>query len=562
MDHYPDTPNLDYRYDYNVHGSMTTMPHLGTMEWDFTEHLHHIARTTGTQGDGDGCPDASLEAWYCYDAAKQRTRKRVVKQGGMVEERLYLGELEIFRKFDTGGTLTLERETLHVMNHQQRIAMVETRRHGDEPGLPEQLVQYQFGSHLGSVSLELDAAAQIISYEEYYPYGSTSYQAVSSQTETPKRYRYTGMERDEETGLNYHGARYYATWLGRWCSCDPTSLRSGLNLYRFVRNKPIKKIDPNGMDDCDPLTQSCIPSPLDDFEELLEEEHQDLMDELQQCFAIEDVPEVVAQREEETARRRQASRRRVETESSSPRPGTVRGSTGSVAHVGAASRRLITTASSLPRRITGRIVVGTALTLSPSAASELQTTTDPSELRPPARTAVLDPLEGSPSGSPPHGPRRGDLAPLRGPGYRGTYRVQDIPRLLHGSSGPPGVQPVQPMPWMSEQEFQAFRQRYTRTGTLPPPNIPQARPNPAETPSATVRPRSAPRGTPRSGGGSGSLGGAASALSVVGMVWQAFIWSHTSERYGYIDVGWIRMATDSRGYSHGALRPRYDPDRI
>ena len=76
--------------------------------------------------------------------------------------------------------------------------------HGDEPGMPAQLVRYQFSNHLGSASLELDAAAQVISYEEYYPYGSTSYQAVRSQTETPKRYRYTGMERDEGTGLNYH----------------------------------------------------------------------------------------------------------------------------------------------------------------------------------------------------------------------------------------------------------------------------------------------------------------------------------------------------------------------
>ena len=80
-----------------------------------------------------------------------------------------------------------------------------------------QLIRYQFGNHLGSASLELDDQAQIISYEEYYPYGSTSYQAVRSQTEVSlKRYRYTGKERDEESGFNYQRARYYAPWLGRW----------------------------------------------------------------------------------------------------------------------------------------------------------------------------------------------------------------------------------------------------------------------------------------------------------------------------------------------------------
>ena len=52
------------------------------------------------------------------------------------------------------------------------------------------------------------------------------------------RYRYTGMERDEETGLAYHGARYYATWLGRWVKADPSGLKDGTNLYIYVNDKP------------------------------------------------------------------------------------------------------------------------------------------------------------------------------------------------------------------------------------------------------------------------------------------------------------------------------------
>ena len=39
---------------------------------------------------------------------------------------------------------------------------------------PRQFIRYQLGNHLGSAILELDDEAQIISYEEYYPYGSTS----------------------------------------------------------------------------------------------------------------------------------------------------------------------------------------------------------------------------------------------------------------------------------------------------------------------------------------------------------------------------------------------------
>ena len=98
-------------------------------------------------------------------------------------------------------------------------------------------MRYQFGNHLGSAVLELDDQSDIISYEEYFPYGSTSYQAVASQTDLPKRYRYTGKERDEENDLYYHGARYYAPWLGRWISCDPAGLADGPNPYGYARNQ-------------------------------------------------------------------------------------------------------------------------------------------------------------------------------------------------------------------------------------------------------------------------------------------------------------------------------------
>jgi RHS repeat-associated protein len=131
------------------------------------------------------------------------------------------------------------------MDDKQRIALVETRTQGSDPA-PAQLIRYQLGNHLGSASLELDDQAQIISYEEYYPYGSTSYQAVRSQTETPKRYRYTGKERDEESGLSYHGARYYAVWLGRWIACDPVGIDDGPNEFVYVSGQPVVLADRNG----------------------------------------------------------------------------------------------------------------------------------------------------------------------------------------------------------------------------------------------------------------------------------------------------------------------------
>jgi RHS repeat-associated protein len=96
--------------------------------------------------------------------------------------------------------------------------------------------------------LELDDAGAVISYEEYYPYGSTSYQAGRSVAEVGlKRYRYTGKERDEESGLYYHGARYYAAWLGRWVSADPAPTSIFTNLYIYAANNPIILYDSTGL---------------------------------------------------------------------------------------------------------------------------------------------------------------------------------------------------------------------------------------------------------------------------------------------------------------------------
>jgi RHS repeat-associated protein len=132
------------------------------------------------------------------------------------------------------------------MDDKQRITLVETLTQGND-GPPPQLTRYQFGNHLGSASLELDDKGGVISYEEYTPYGSTSYQAVDQSIEAAaKRYRYTGKERDEETGFAYHGARYYAVWLGRWASCDTNYSDNNFDLYVYAENKPVHLIDPDG----------------------------------------------------------------------------------------------------------------------------------------------------------------------------------------------------------------------------------------------------------------------------------------------------------------------------
>ncbi|MEA2235092.1 MAG: hypothetical protein QOD83_4908 [Solirubrobacteraceae bacterium] len=247
---YTDAPGYGAKYAYDAHGNMTAMPHLPAMEWDFKDQLHATQRQVVNNGG------AGEKTYYVYDAGGQRVRKATETQSGKLkDERIYLGGFEVYRKYeDDGKTLTLERETLHVMDDNQRVALVETRTRllGADPA-PRQLIRYQLGNHLGSASLELDGEAQVISYEEYHPYGTTAYEAARSQTETPKRYRYTGKERDEETGFSYHGARYYAGWLGRWTSSDPAGLIDGTNLYRYARNAPTVYTDSSGHDP-DPIS--------------------------------------------------------------------------------------------------------------------------------------------------------------------------------------------------------------------------------------------------------------------------------------------------------------------
>lgn len=251
--------NTDAKYEYQndagnnggAHGSMTRMPHLEEMHWDYADRLQHTLKQSGSD----------QHTYFAYDAGGERVRK-VHEVGGTATERIYLGGIEIYRQRAVGTTNaptpgpTLEREILHVRDDTRRVAMVETKTIDNpvtpiEPNSPlgQPRWRYQLDNHLGSSAMEIDgsAAANVISYEEYHPYGSTAFHLSSALSEvSAKRYRYTGKEKDEETGLYYHGARYYAPWLGRWTAADPAGLVDGLNLYRYSRDNPINFSDPSG----------------------------------------------------------------------------------------------------------------------------------------------------------------------------------------------------------------------------------------------------------------------------------------------------------------------------
>ncbi|MCC5633838.1 DUF2431 domain-containing protein [Nostoc sphaeroides CHAB 2801] len=198
--------------------------------------------------------------YYTYDSNELRTRKvseRLVNGGAVIEkeEKIYLGNYEIKRlkiENGTGETIILKRQTLRVMDDKTCVAILhyweqdERQREVDKAGT--QSLRFQLDNHLSSVALEVDEDAQVISYEEYFPYGGTALIAGQSQREVKlKEYRYSGKERDDTTGLYYYGARYYAAWLGRWISADPAGTVDGLNSFAFVGGNPVSHVDVGGM---------------------------------------------------------------------------------------------------------------------------------------------------------------------------------------------------------------------------------------------------------------------------------------------------------------------------
>src|SRR6185503_12927305 len=147
-------------YSYDPHGNMGQMPHLQVMQWDFDDQLQMTQRQKVNDEDQDGEQHHGERTWYVYDSAGQRVRKVTELATGQIKhERIYLGHFEIYRR---GNAPTLIRETLHIMDGDQRIAAVDTRTQGDDAG-PQQLVRHTYGNHLGSAVLELDEQANIIS---------------------------------------------------------------------------------------------------------------------------------------------------------------------------------------------------------------------------------------------------------------------------------------------------------------------------------------------------------------------------------------------------------------
>jgi RHS repeat-associated protein len=114
---------------------------------------------------------------------------------------------------------------------------------------PAATLEFYHLDALGSVRVVSNEAGEVVRTHNYFPFGDGS----DGTQPGADPLRFTGKERDGETGLDYFGARYYGSRTGRFTSVDPaididSSLRAPQhwNRYAYVANNPTRWTDPDG----------------------------------------------------------------------------------------------------------------------------------------------------------------------------------------------------------------------------------------------------------------------------------------------------------------------------
>ncbi len=202
-------------------------------------------RLSGYGYDAAGNLTSNGSATYTYDAENRLLStagvnyyydgdgKRVKKSGGTM---YWMGMgSDALAESDLTGVIQRE----YIFFNGKRVA-----RH--EPS--SSIYRYYFSDHLGSASVVTNATGAIKDESDYYPYGGERIIADGDAN----NYKFTGKERDSETGLDYFGARMYGSNMGRFLSPDPDD-DSGIekdpqswNRYAYARNNPLLLTDPNG----------------------------------------------------------------------------------------------------------------------------------------------------------------------------------------------------------------------------------------------------------------------------------------------------------------------------
>jgi RHS repeat-associated protein len=181
--------------------------------------------------------------------------------GGVTTTYTYDGDGRRVQKSNPSGTTT------YVYDAAGQLA-------AEYGGAPSQwATSYLTTDHLGSTRMVTDGTGTVQALHDFLPFG----EEITAGTPTARLARYypasplamndgvtekfTGKERDGETGLDYFGARYFSAAQGRFTIPDwpgkpqPVPYAKlenpqSLNLYAYVLNNPLSRMDPDGHIDC------------------------------------------------------------------------------------------------------------------------------------------------------------------------------------------------------------------------------------------------------------------------------------------------------------------------
>src|SRR5262245_23983313 len=118
-------------------------------------------------------------------------------------------------------------------------------------------VRYYHLDGVGNVRAITDKNGVVVERHDYLPFGEEwcpgSPPGVCGAPPPGQPRRFTGKERDTETGFDYFGARYYGSKIGRFTSADPVLNHQAAltnpqrwNRYAYVSNSPLRYVDPDG----------------------------------------------------------------------------------------------------------------------------------------------------------------------------------------------------------------------------------------------------------------------------------------------------------------------------
>jgi RHS repeat-associated protein len=173
------------------------------------------------------CNTAGTKTTFVYDGDGGRVKKI---EGTLTT--IYIGKL-----YECSGTTAPYPCVKYIFAGGQRIAMKQ---------VSNGVVDYFHPDHLGSTSVMTTATGTKEEDLAYYPYGGT--RINTGTVNVP--YKYTGKELDASTGLYFYEARYYDATLGRFISADTIVQNphdpQALNRYSYVRNNPLRYVDPSG----------------------------------------------------------------------------------------------------------------------------------------------------------------------------------------------------------------------------------------------------------------------------------------------------------------------------